>query len=75
MLGENSEWFKVKQGVRQGCVKSPWLFNIFIDNTILEARESFVGGVELRENTVQLLLFAEAQKQYTSTGDEIFEKS
>ena len=59
VLGENSEWFKVKQGVRQGCVMSPWLFNIFIDNTIWEARESFVGGVELRENTVQLLLFAD----------------
>ena len=59
VLGENSEWFKVKQGVRQGCVMSPWLFNIFIDNTIREARESFVGGVELRENTVQLLLFAD----------------
>ena len=59
VLGENSEWFKVKQGVRQGCVMSPWLFNIFIDNTIREARESFVGGVEL---SCYLLLVVEEEE-------------
>ena len=25
------EWFKVEQGVRQGCTFSPWLFNVSLD--------------------------------------------
>ena len=27
MLG----WFPITQGVRQGCVMSPWLFNVLMD--------------------------------------------
>ncbi len=36
--GELSESFKVKVGVRQGCVMSPWLFNIYMDGCIREVK-------------------------------------
>lgn len=26
-----SEWFQITVGVRQGCVMSPWLFNVYMD--------------------------------------------
>ena len=32
--GKMSEWFPITQGVRQGCVMSPWLFNVFMDGII-----------------------------------------
>ena len=55
--GECSEWFEVKQGVRQGCPMSPWLFNIFLDMVVREARASFQGGVRLDTRQMQVLLF------------------
>ncbi len=32
--GETSEHFEIKVGLRQRCVMSPWLFNIFIVGAI-----------------------------------------
>jgi len=29
--GKMSECFKIKAGVRQGCVMSPWLLNLFMN--------------------------------------------
>ena len=31
-----SEWFPVNVGLRQGCVMSPWLFNVYIDGVVRE---------------------------------------
>ena len=29
-----SEWFGVEVGLRQGCVMSPWLFNMNMDGVV-----------------------------------------
>ena len=59
VLGGKSDWFKVEQGVRQGCVMSPWLFNLYMNHTVREAKERFSGGVKVEERNVQFLLFAD----------------
>ena len=51
--------FLITRGVRQGCVISPWLFNIFMDKMIREAQEEFDGGVQLETSNVNLVLFAD----------------
>ena len=43
-----SEWFDVKVGLRQGCVMSPWLFNIYMDGVVREVEVRARGkGAEL----------------------------
>ena len=43
-----SEWFDVKVGSRQGCVMSPWFFNMYMDGVLREVNERVLSrGVEL----------------------------
>ena len=32
------ERFKIYSGVRQGCIRSPWLFNVYMDGVMKEAK-------------------------------------
>jgi len=56
--GETSEWFEVQKGVRQGCILSPNLFNVYAENIMRqvyedENRTKFdalnIGGYEIPE--------------------------
>ncbi len=31
-----SVWFEVNVGLQQGCVMSPWLFNVYMDGVVRE---------------------------------------
>ena len=53
VLGDKSGWFKVGQGVRQGCVMSPWLLNVFMDRIMREVKKGFNEGVKLEKRNVQ----------------------
>ena len=62
---EVSEWFLVRVGLRQGCVMSPWLFNIYIDGVVREVNARVFGkGVRLTDTNgndweMNQLLFAD----------------
>ena len=51
VLGGKSGWFKVGQGVRQGGVLPPWLFNVYMDHIVImkEAKKGFSEGGKLEE--------------------------
>ena len=50
--GRESSRFQVKSGVRQGCPLSLWLFNIFIDRIVKEARKKFYGSIQATQMRV-----------------------
>ena len=62
---EVSEWFPVRVGLRQGCVMSPWLFNLYIDGVVREVNARVLGrGVKMigrddNEWELNQLLFAD----------------
>ena len=57
--GEIGEWFRTTVGVRQGCLLSPTLFNIFLERIMTDALEGHESTVSIGGRTVSNLRFAD----------------
>ena len=56
--GEYSEYFDVYKGVRQGCIMSPWLFNLIMDHCVKQANVE-EHGIQIGAQKVGVLLYAD----------------
>lgn len=56
---ETSEEIEIKRGVRQGCVLSPLLFNIYSEEIIKEALEEKTAGIRINGIPINNLRYAD----------------
>ena len=52
-------WFRRTVGVRQECLLSPTLFNIFLERIMTDALEGHEGTVSIEGRTITNLRFAD----------------
>ena len=57
--GTLADWFRTTICVRQGCILSPTLFNIFLEEIMTEALEKHHGTVSIGGKTITNLRFAD----------------
>ena len=73
-----SEWFPVNVGLRQGCMMSPWLFNVYMDGVVREVNVRVVGkGLELLSSNggrfeINQLLFADDTALVADSKDKLY---
>ena len=57
--GNTGDWFRTNVGVRQGCLLSPTLFNIFLEKIMTDALENHEGTVKIGGRIITNLRFAD----------------
>ena len=69
--GIKGDWFRTYVGVRQGCLLSPTLFNIFLERIMEVALENHVGTVSIGGRTITNLRFADDIDGLAGSEDEL----
>ena len=57
--GSTGEWFRTTVGIRQGCLLSPTLFNIFLERIVSDDLEEHDGEVSLGGRPITNLRFVD----------------
>ena len=57
--GSIGDWFRTTVGVRQGCLHSPTLFDMFLERIMTDALEDHEGTVSIGGRTITYLRFAD----------------
>ena len=77
------DWFQIGKGVRQGCVLSPCLFNLYAENILRNARlEEAQAGIKIAGRNINNLrytddttLIAESEEELKNLLMEVKEES
>ena len=68
-----TKWFKIGRGVRQGCILSPKLYNIYAESIMRESVEEAEGGVDIGGERTNNLRFADDTTLICTSKQDLME--
>ena len=67
--GELGEWIDIQKGVRQGCILSPDLFNLYSENALSKIKAS--AGLQLGDRNYNNLRYADDTALFADTKEKL----
>ena len=67
-----TDWFQIGKGVRQGCILSPCLFNLYAEYIIWNARlDEAQGGIKIAGRNINNLRYADDTNNKAESEEEL----
>ena len=69
---ETTDWFQIGKGVRQSCILSPWLFNVYADYIMRNAGlDEAQAGIKIARRNINNLRYADDTALMTESEEEL----
>ena len=70
--GHGTDWFQIGKGVRQGCILSPWLFNLYAVYIMRNARLGEAqAGIRIAGRNINNIRYADNTTLMTESEEEL----
>ena len=67
-----TDWFQIEKGVRQGCILSPCLFNLYAEDIIRNARlEEAQAGIKISRRNINNLRYSYDPTHMSESKEEL----
>ena len=67
-----TDWFQIEKGVRQGCILSPCLFNLYAEHIIWNARlDEAQAGIKIAGRNINDLIYADDTTLKAESKEEL----
>ena len=67
-----TDWFQIEKGVRQGCILSPCLFNIYAEYIMQNAKlDETQAGIKIARRNINNLIYADDTTLITESKEEL----
>ena len=71
-IGHGTDWFQIGKGVRQGCILSPCLFNLYGEYVMRNAGlEESQAGIKIAGRNINNLRYADDTTLMTESEEEL----
>ena len=67
-----TDWFKIKKGVRQGCLLSPCLFNLYAEQIVRNVGlDELQAGIKIGGRNIKNLIYADDTTLMAKSKEEL----